>query len=71
MTSKMSNQILTTVPKYVTISASHFTSMNNSNSSSNNGNSSGSEGDCIDEFLIRGKRKRLDHLSWEEKLQRK
>jgi X box-binding protein 1 len=25
----------------------------------------------LDEFLIRGKRKRLDHLTWEEKLQRK
>lgn len=27
--------------------------------------------DPIDEFLVRGKKRRLDHLSWEEKFQRK
>lgn len=54
--------ILITVPKYITISSNL----------QNTGSSSSSEGDsCLDEFLIRGKRKRLDHLTWEEKLQRK
>lgn len=58
----MSAPILITVPKYVTIA----TSCNSV------GSTSGSEDmDCMDEFLVRGKRKRLDHLSWEEKLQRK
>lgn len=27
--------------------------------------------DPVDEFLVRGKKRRLDHLSWEEKFQRK
>lgn len=36
------------------------------------GNASDSvEDDPIDEFLVRGKKRRLDHLSWEEKFQRK
>lgn len=25
----------------------------------------------MDDFLVRGKKRRLDHLTWEEKLQRK
>lgn len=29
------------------------------------------DNDPIDEFLVRGKKRRLDHLSWEEKFQRK
>lgn len=59
----MSAPILITMPKYVTISSA----------ASNCGSSTaGSDGEsCLDEFLIRGKRKRLDHLTWEEKIQRK
>lgn len=29
------------------------------------------EQDPVDEFLVRGKKRRLDHLTWEEKFQRK
>jgi X box-binding protein 1 len=58
--------MITTIPKYITIKAG--------------GSASGSQGDLsddscsnevLDEFLVRGKKRRLDHLSWEEKLQRK
>lgn len=58
----MSAPILITVPKYVTIAT---------NISSAGSNSGSEDMDGLDEFLVRGKRKRLDHLSWEEKLQRK
>lgn len=63
----MSLPILITVPKYVPITTA-------SESRHSGGNSSGSDdsSSCLDEFLVRGtKRKRLDHLTWEEKLQRK
>lgn len=62
---KMSLPVLITVPKYVPITTT---------SRQSGGNSSGSDdsSSCLDEFLVRGtKRKRLDHLTWEEKLQRK
>lgn len=65
----MSLPILITVPKYVPI-----TTVSESRRSGGGGNSSGSDdsSSCLDEFLVRGtKRKRLDHLTWEEKLQRK
>lgn len=50
--------ILITIPKYVTVpkqSLLPLPTMENS----------------IDEFLMRGKKRRLDHLTWEEKFQRK
>lgn len=55
----MSPPILITIPKYVTVPKQSLlplpTTVENS----------------IDEFLLRGKKRRLDHLSWEEKFQRK
>lgn len=33
--------------------------------------STNEEVDPVDEFLVRGKKRRLDHLTWEEKFQRK
>lgn len=32
---------------------------------------SDTEESSMEEFLVRGKKRRLDHLTWEEKLQRK
>lgn len=54
----MSTPVLMTLPKYVTIP-------------NNNGLPTVSAGDQIDDFLVCGKKRRLDHLTWEEKLQRK
>lgn len=51
--------ILITVPRYVTIPA-----MSKDNDST-------CSDDPVDEFLVRGKKRRLDHLSYEEKFQRK
>lgn len=53
----MSAPVLMTLPKYVTIP--------------NNNGLPVSTNDPIDEFLVCGKKRRLDHLTWEEKLQRK
>lgn len=53
----MATPILITVPKYVTIP-------------NKNGIPICSD-DSNDEVFVRGKKRRLDHLSWEEKLQRK
>lgn len=53
----MSAPILITVPKYVSIPNKNGMPVSSSES--------------VDEFLICGKKRRLDHLSWEEKLQRK
>ena len=33
--------------------------------------SNNDDSDPVDEFLIRGKKRRLDHLSFDEKIQRK
>lgn len=58
-----SSSILITVPKYVTIpTSSHSPSSICSGSGSDN---------SMDEFIMRGKKRRLDHLTWEEKIQRK
>lgn len=51
-----------TVPRYVTIPR-----IKQEDTASN----CSSSDDPIDEFLVRGKKRRLDHLSWEEKFQRK
>lgn len=66
--------ILITIPKYITIPTTSPTpiaaaaaKVNNSG----NGTTVLSADDSIDEFLIRGKKRRLDHLTWEEKFQRK
>lgn len=59
----MSAPILITVPRYVTIPRIK-----------QEDNISICSDDPIDEFLVRsgsGKKRRLDHLSWEEKFQRK
>lgn len=54
----MSPQILMTLPKYVAIP-------------NKNGLPVSSDDSSLDEFLVCAKKRRLDHLSWEEKLQRK
>lgn len=53
----MSSSLLMTLPKYVAIP--------NKNGLPIAGD------DSLGEFLVCGKKRRLDHLSWEEKLQRK
>ena len=47
-----------TVPKYVAINPSPRPRSTDDESS-------------MDELLVRGKKRRLDHLTWEEKVQRK
>lgn len=61
----MSQPILITVPKYVAITR---TPVSNKQAIKEESCSE----DNMSEFLVRGNRKRkLDHLSWEEKIQRK
>lgn len=52
----MSATVLMTLPKYVPIP---------------NENGLPISADPIDNFMVCGKKRRLDHLTWEEKLQRK
>lgn len=52
----MSANVLMTLPKYVPIP---------------NKNGLPIVADSIENFLVCGKKRRLDHLTWEEKLQRK
>lgn len=54
--------IVITVPRYVTIPRIKQEIVETMSTS---------EEDPVDEFLVRGKKRRLDHLSWEEKFQRK
>lgn len=54
----MSAPILITIPKYVTVPKQNLLPLPTVENS-------------IDEFLLRGKKRRLDHLTWEEKFQRK
>lgn len=54
----MSAPILITIPKYVTVPKQNLLPLPSVENS-------------IDEFLLRGKKRRLDHLTWEEKFQRK
>jgi len=54
----MSAPILITIPKYVTVPRQSLLPLP-------------SVDDSMDEFLLRGKKRRLDHLTWEEKFQRK
>lgn len=44
---------------------------NNNNSNTSTGNCSDSDGSSIAASPPKGKKRRLDHLSWEEKIQRK
>jgi len=53
----MSAPILITIPKYVTVPRQNLLPLPSDS--------------AIDEFLVRGKKRRLDHLTWEEKFQRK
>lgn len=65
----MSQPILITVPKYVAISR---TPAKKSVINVKEESCSSSAEDNLSEFLVRGNRKRkLDHLTWEEKIQRK
>lgn len=71
---KMSPQpILITIPKYITIPTTSPTSIAPASPANSGGGGAQlrSADDLIDEFLIRGKKRRLDHLTWEEKFQRK
>lgn len=52
----MTTNVLMALPKYVPIS---------------NKNGITIASDSIDNFMVCGKKRRLDHLTWEEKLQRK
>ncbi|KAJ6645981.1 X-box-binding protein 1, partial [Pseudolycoriella hygida] len=54
----MSAPILITIPKYLTVPKQNLLPLPSVESS-------------IDEFMLRGKKRRLDHLTWEEKFQRK
>lgn len=72
----MSNPIVITVPtKLIPINLAPAVVVKTevrSISSINGGSSDAEEStSSMDEFLVRGKKRRLDHLTWEEKLQRK
>lgn len=72
----MSNPIVITVPtKFIPINLAPAVVVKTearSISSINGGSSDAEEStSSMDEFLVRGKKRRLDHLTWEEKLQRK
>lgn len=53
----MSASVLMTLPKYVAIPKKNGARV--------------STPDPVQEYLVCGKKRRLDHLTWEEKLQRK
>lgn len=63
----MASPVFMTVPKYVAISPNPLTSINESTTGALIGMQTSSD----DAAAYRGKKRRLDHLSWEEKLQRK
>lgn len=72
----MSNPIVITVPtKFIPINLAPAVVVKTevrSISSIDGGSSDAEEStSSMDEFLVRGKKRRLDHLTWEEKLQRK
>ncbi|XP_055903353.1 LOW QUALITY PROTEIN: uncharacterized protein LOC129939384 [Eupeodes corollae] len=67
----MSTPVFMTVPKYVAISPSPLTRITHSPALSIGMQSVCSESSSDDSSANRGKKRRLDHLSWEEKLQRK
>ncbi|XP_055856387.1 uncharacterized protein LOC129919510 [Episyrphus balteatus] len=69
----MSTPVFMTVPKYVAISPSPLTRINTQSPAMSIGMQSSvcSESSSDDSSAFRGKKRRLDHLSWEEKLQRK
>lgn len=59
--------IVITVPRYVTIPRIKQEIVEPSSMSTRTED----DDDPVDEFLVRGKKRRLDHLTWEEKFQRK
>lgn len=66
----MSAPIVITVPtKYVPINLAPAGITIKTESLPDEGEDSSSS--SMEEFLVRGKKRRLDHLTWEEKLQRK
>lgn len=68
----MSAPIVITVPtKYIPINLAPLAIKTESSSSSHSCSLSDADESSMDEFLVRGKKRRLDHLTWEEKLQRK
>jgi X box-binding protein 1 len=60
--------VIASIPKYITIKAGKA---NSSSQSSGDMSDSSCGNEVLDEFLVRGKKRKLDHLTWEEKLQRK
>lgn len=67
----MSAPIVITVPtKYIPINLAPL-AIKTESSSSHSCSLSDADESSMDEFLVRGKKRRLDHLTWEEKLQRK
>ncbi|XP_058461195.1 LOW QUALITY PROTEIN: uncharacterized protein LOC131436487 [Malaya genurostris] len=69
----MSGPIVITVPtKYIPVNlAPAPVKLEIMPSPSTNGSDAEESTSSIDEYLVRGKKRRLDHLTWEEKLQRK